>query len=64
MFFKTKIKQPLDDNGRKSFTKDYAKFLNNSLYIGKKTGIIYDAGLANLHEKSSSYQLDRRTPTV
>src|SRR6267154_745413 len=45
MFFKTKIKQLLDGNRRKSFTKDYAKFLNNTIDYKKKAGIIYDAGL-------------------
>jgi len=35
-----------------------------TFFFMKKTGIIYDAGFANLHEENSSYQFDSRTPTV
>ena len=50
--------------GERVSQKITQNFLTTFIYIGKKTGVIYDAGFANLHEKSSSYQLDRRTPTV
>jgi len=46
-----------------SFTKDFAKFLNNSAAALKKNGVIYDAAAANLHERNC-YQLAKRTPTV